>query len=147
LDNLNIEAIVTEGGKEYIAGFIAKKFIISYPELSRKGAEEKSNNFWVATLSKGGLIEPSMYWCELFCKFEEFFTTIHGRNSICKEPNVVKKIICVLSERFTNENSDFLKCYCKMRVLIRIKHLSKRLEDEKFIQQAKRRRVDNTGGF
>jgi hypothetical protein len=75
MEDLRYNDRCEEGGKEYVAGYIAVQFLQEHPELSRIGAGETRFGFWVKYLSEKeqGLCEPSTLWMALFRKFEDIF--------------------------------------------------------------------------
>jgi hypothetical protein len=130
-----------EGGKEYVAGYIAVQFLQQHPELSRIGAGEMRSGFWVKYLSdkEQGLCEPSTLWMAVFKKFEDIFRILHEDKSCCKLPGVVAHFRKILSDNYQDVPVDVINYYAKFRVLLRVRYLNKLQEDQKFLKQERAR--------
>lgn len=111
-DNLSIGEIIEEGSSEYIAGFIARKFRETHPELC---SDDYARNFWVAHVSHGRLCIPSDSWLEQFKIFEPVFQTIHGYN-IDRQEHVVQKLSNELMQRFPSVPEKIVSFYAKTRI-------------------------------
>jgi hypothetical protein len=83
----------SEQGMLYFAGYLAHKFRPEFPELGNPtGTLEPVELFklspWLAHLSRGGLICPTTEFVSKLQVFEKIFVKFHGKEDICKEPNV-----------------------------------------------------------
>jgi len=124
------------GGKEYVAGYIAKKLMDKFPELAMTSFDKnKDNEFWVRKLSEGGLVEPSSLWMSYFNKFEEYFEVFHPNNGICKDSGIVKRFSSFLRTNYPCVPEKVVNFYAKVRTMIRISHINKKAEDRKFLVQ------------
>ncbi|CAL8072307.1 unnamed protein product [Orchesella dallaii] len=130
-DYFGSEEVCEEGGREHVAGFLAKKLAAKFPELSRKGSGEQRENFWVAAVSEQ-LTEPSLYWHAMFKKFDEFFDTMHGYNRVNRKIGVCKSLIDALRLHFPDVHADIIKFFVGTRTNIRVKHMNKLEEDGTF---------------
>lgn len=138
VEDMDDNAIVTEGAQEYIAGYISSKFRSDHPELSADLMDEANRNLWISRLSKGGLIEPSSIWLMYFQKFEDFFRGVNLPNSIDMEPGVMRNLTTLLLERFPEVPQAVVKFYSRCRIHIRIKYLNKLMQDEKYSREHQR---------
>lgn len=118
----------TDDALEYIAGFIAKKFKNSHPQLGEYTYKIKSDHAynlpsWVQQLSFGGLIKPSTYFLNTIKQWNKYFEIYHGDNKLRKEKLVVKKLALKIKKR---ENVSFIiiKLFCKLRTVIRMNYLN-----------------------
>ncbi|CAL8070762.1 unnamed protein product [Orchesella dallaii] len=145
-ENFGILSRIEEGGREYISGFIAGELQKEYPHLSKRGAHEYRESFWVGRLSEGGLVEPSLPWHDVFKKFDIYFETIHGFSSIYKGSGAYKKLEDVLIANFPNIEDKIIKYFVRVRTNIRIAHLNRQIEDGKFKYQVSRREKLATDG-
>jgi hypothetical protein len=142
MEDLSCDERSHYGGIEYVAGFIANKFIERYPELSNVGSGEISSGFWVSFLARGvnfGLVEPSSFWYAVFMKWDELFRAVHPEETIGLFPGVVFQFKIMISTNCPDAPSDVIQYFSKMRVLMRIQHLNRRVEDAKFQLQEQRR--------
>ncbi len=130
--------IIQEGGKEYIAGYIAAKLRCERPELSADLMDLERRNLWVSRLSKGRLVEPSAIWLAYFNKFEEYFRTINPPTSIDMSPGVMLKLSNFLIEKYSEVPVEVISFYARCRVHIRIKYLNKLMEDERYNREHQR---------
>ncbi|CAL8073294.1 unnamed protein product [Orchesella dallaii] len=138
-ENFGILSRIEEGGREYISGFIAGELQKEYPHLSKRGAREYRESFWVGRLSGGGLVEPSLPWHDVFKKFDVYFETFHGFSSIYKGSGAYKQLEDILIANFPNIEEKIIKYFVRVRTNIRIAHLNKKIEDDKFKYQVSRR--------
>jgi hypothetical protein len=141
MEDLRYNERCEEGGKEYVAGYIAAHFLQDHPELSRIGAQEERSGFWVQYLSdkEQGLCEPSTLWMALFRKFEDIFRIFHGDKSCSKLPGVVAHLKQILTDNYQDVPVDVIAYYSKFRILLRVRYLNKLLEDQKFLKQERSR--------
>src|SRR5665811_1156135 len=96
--------------------------------------------FWVAFLSKGGLIEPSRWWMSFFSKFEDIFRIIHDSNfEVNQTPGIVKYLASLLTRTYIDVPPKVITFYARVRTMIRIRHLNRKLEDERFMRQERTR--------
>jgi hypothetical protein len=117
----------TDDAFEYIAGFIAKKFKNTHPQLGDFTYRIKSDNAyslpsWVQQLSFGGLIKPSTDFLTTIKRWNKYFEIFHGENKLRKKPLVVKKLALKIKKR-ENLSFDVIKLFCKLRTVIRINYL------------------------
>jgi hypothetical protein len=133
----NLDEISSEGGKEYVAGFIARKFMESYPKWISNVNLSDSSGFWVHRLSNERLVEPSGLWRAYFLKFDEYFMCLHPIGGANRGVGIVKKLAEILLEHFPEVPEEVIKYYSRVRTLIRVKSLNKEIENEKFIKQEK----------
>jgi hypothetical protein len=117
----------TDDAFEYIAGFIAKKFKNTHPQLGDFTYRIKSDNAyslpsWVQQLSFGGLIKPSTDFLTTIKRWNKYFEIFHGENKLRKEPLVVKKLALKIKKR-EKLSFDVIKLFCKLRTVIRINYL------------------------
>jgi len=130
------------GGMEYVSGFVARKLKNAHPDLER--TSEGVTGFWIDFLnnhihSNRGLTRPSQDWFGLFRKWEEIFIALHGSENVIQSPGVVRQFKTILSSNYSDVPKDLVDYYAKLRVLLRITFLNKRLEDEKFLLQERKR--------
>jgi len=132
-----------QGGKEYVAGFIAEKLLEKYPELARHYSEyTPENSMWLRELTEGGLTEPSTLWFSYFCKFEEFFEVMHGYGKVNRDPKVVQRLADFLNSKYPEIPERAVNLYAKTRTMIRIATINKETESRKFVFQEQRRALN-----
>jgi hypothetical protein len=129
-----------EEGLKYVAGFLAHKFRIKYPEFGEKtrnlSSFERNDCPWICALSRGGLTAPSEDFFSKIKKFENTFKELHG-NSIDRNFQIISnatKKICLENPGFPAE---VVKTFVKTRTFIRIKFLNHQL---KVVAESKRAR-------
>jgi len=137
-EDLGLQARCEEGRKEYVAGFIARKFKEDYLNLSCSNPIG-GNGVWVPMLSSGGLTQPSQVWFSYFRKFEELFEIFHKNGGVDKNFGVVKRFADYLNENYPEVPQEITSYYSKVRTIIRITNINKRIEDRKFIMQERSR--------
>jgi hypothetical protein len=117
----------TDDAFEYIAGFIAKKFKNTHPQLGDFTYRIKSDNAyslpsWVQQLSFGGRIKPSTDFLTTIKRWNKYFEIFHGENKLRKEPLVITKLALKIKKR-ENLSFDVIKLFCKLRTVIGINYL------------------------
>lgn len=135
-------------GLIYIAGFLAKKHKEKYPELGKYTYETQNTNLhdytlpsFLQHLSFGGLMDPSEEWKAKVFKMDKYFQKFHNDSFMVKK-NIVEKTTDYLSTKIADVPEELLKSFCKLRVIVRIKFLNKKQEQEK---QKKRQASDDKG--
>jgi hypothetical protein len=115
MEDLRYRDRCEEGGKEYVAGFIAAHFVQEHPELSRLGSHEDKSGFWVQYLSdkENGLCEPSTIWMAFFRKFEDIFRIFHEDKSCSKLPGIVAHLRKILISNYKDVPVDVINYYSK----------------------------------
>jgi len=135
---------IEEGGVEYVSGYIAGELRKSFPELCKTGAGEDRESFWVGKLSDGGLVEPSLHWHALFKKFNEYFEIVHG-STVYKGTGAYKNLEEAIVQNFPNVDVKIVKFFVRTRTNIRIAHLNRKIEDDKFKRHSNRNEVEPAG--
>jgi len=146
LNSLGYNQRSEEGGKEFVAGYITKRFLLDHPEMSRSGSGETESGFWIQNLSKfeAGLCEPSVLWLNQFKKVEDVFQILFGSGNNFFVGGVVSELFSMLRRNFKQFPEDVLKYYARLRVLLRVQYLNKKLEDDRFkLQEIKRKAREN----
>ena len=143
-NDLSLYGRCEEGGREYVAGFIAKKLLDQYPELARKPSQFSPDNaLWIRLLSEGGLKEPSTMWFSYFRKFEEFFEAIHPYGKVNKEYSIIARLVQLLTKNYPSVPVKVIQLYATTRTSIRIATINKAVESRKFLLQERRRNMNN----
>jgi hypothetical protein len=116
---------------KYIAGYLAYKFRVKYPEFGEKtnnlNVFEQNDCPWIFALSRGGLTAPAQNFVATIQQFEKTFQEIHG-NFISNKKNIIAdatKKICKENQTFPSE---VIKTFVKTRTFIRIKFLNHQLK-------------------
>jgi hypothetical protein len=131
-NELTLAQKIHEGGAEYVAGFISKKFYETHPEL-HKTHQDYTSGSWVKLLSHGSLVLPSEYWFCVFKKFEEYFIAMHGDgDKINMNWAVTKTMECALNRRFPEIPPKIIKYYVRVRTRMRIDHVNRMKESKEF---------------
>ena len=130
------------GGKEYIAGFLASKFVLQYPELALPiEGFERTPKSWTQKLSYGNFTVPSPEWVSEFIKLDQEFRSFHARATefSCNEmlqldtaPNVLSRLSTFLAKKFKNIPLNLIKRFAKTRTMIRINHNNKIIKNAPF---------------
>lgn len=124
-----------EDAVEYLAGWVAKKLKIAYPELGltttqcnsdqNKQEHDYTRPTWINNLSNGGLIVPSHDFKTKILRIERLFKK-NTKNQIPKRPGVLKyltkKIMCRMIIDIKYE--PVVQSYIKQRLFIRNKYLN-----------------------
>lgn len=126
IDSLQNRAIL--GAKEYVAGFIAKRFLDTNPEMKSIGSREG----WVNVISRRNLITPSDMWLCTFLKFEDFFNTFHKRRhssawDLNTEVRAITPLAKFLNQKYPSIPLKVTKYYVKVRTKIRISSINKKI--------------------
>jgi len=122
-------------GEEYAAGYIASKLQeedLDFDLIDHTTGQQQFS--WVRFVSKGGLVKPSNVWLQTFKKFNEYFQAFHHAK-VNKFPRVVKDLTECIKGEFPEIPEKIIKFYAKTRTSIRIRHLNKCFENEKYRQQ------------
>jgi hypothetical protein len=120
-----------EGGREYLAGFIAKKLRKDNPALILQASEKCSaNSLWIRHLSRGGLVEPSTIWFKTFRLFDEYFMTFHPAK-VDKKPLVVKRLVDWIKTDFPEVPVAAIHLFAKTRTIIRVTSINQQAAAEK----------------
>ncbi|KAL4152818.1 hypothetical protein QTP88_000651 [Uroleucon formosanum] len=133
-DNKSINEM-TQDAIEYLAGWIAKKYRMKFPELgctttqlntSRVNDHNYQLSTWTEHLSYGGLIVPSNYFKTKIFRIEKLFKKITKRQ-IPKGPRVVKQLTQKIFNRmdFDEKYYPVIQAYVKQRIFIRMKYTTK----------------------
>jgi len=123
-----------EDATEYLAGWVAKKFKIQFPEL---GSTTTKCNLesplehdyqiptWIHHLSYGGLIAPSQDFKNKVIRIERLFKKI-TKNQIPKRLGVVKYLTNKIIRQMEIEEKykPVIQTYIKQRVFIRMRYLN-----------------------
>jgi Transposase protein len=122
-------------GMEYVAGYLASKLLEDHPEFGHQDHNYYGKDHsWVVALSRKGIIQPSQVWLATFEKFNDFFDAFHS-NSINKRKRILKDLEEVLIKTYPSIPVPAIKFYVKTRTNIRIRHLNKMAENEKYKKQ------------
>jgi len=70
----------------YVAGFVARKFIHKHPHLGQPENIPKTSNSWIECISKGNYIHPSNALIKTANILEKMFNKYHGQTSLNKLP-------------------------------------------------------------
>jgi len=127
---------MTNDAVEYLAGWIAKKYQLKFPELgsiTSKSSYDKSSHehnysvpSWISHLSYGGLIVPSNNFKTNILRIERLFKKI-TKQQIPKGLGVVKNLTKKIISRIDMEKkyNIVIQSYIKQRILIRMKYYNK----------------------
>jgi len=120
-------------GIEYLAGWVAKKFKLTFPEIGCTTTElNKKKSLpdhdyimpsWINHLSYGGLITPSNDFRNIIIRVERLFNKF-TKHEVPKGPNVVSKLTNKIFSRMMVDEKfkRVIKVYIKQRVIIRMKY-------------------------
>ena len=125
-------------GVEYLAGFVAHKLRLRYPEL----AGEKKGDSWISYLDRGGLTTPSQRWLQQCQCLEEHFRA-HNGEGIRRTDSLMSLI-----GSFTPQNPEAcppeaVNLYLRTRFFIRLKNLNESVKSESQSARAKRKVQDH----
>lgn len=123
-----------ENAIEYLAGWIAKKYRLQFPELGstttqcdsvQKQGHDYTIPTWVNHLSYGGLIVPSLEFKNTTLRIERLFNKI-TKYKIPKGAGVLKLLTKKILRRMVIEEKykPVIASYIKQRLFIRMKHLN-----------------------
>ena len=133
----------SQEGLKYLAGFLAHKFRLKYPELGCKTKDvsnlAQNNSPWISALSRGGLTLPSDHFLNQVRQFEEVFRDIHGKNGLNAQYQVMETTVKQIQARFKSVPGDVVRKYVRTRTFFRIKFLNQKLREEK---EAKKKNRD-----
>jgi hypothetical protein len=132
LINFNIPTQVTleekslHGASQYLAGFISKKLLKSYPEM-----QAVCGGGWINVLSNGRLTYPSDWWFCTFMKLEEYFEEFHkSRNNgwnLNNEMRFITPLQKYLYSIYPAIPEKALQLYLKTRTKIRVTAINKKI--------------------
>jgi len=92
LSSNKIINIVEEDGVEYLAGWVARKYIKDFPDLLANIQHEDHNQIqiptWLSHLSFSGLTIPSSQWLDMVRKIEKILCRLLCKQSIFKSKNI-----------------------------------------------------------
>jgi hypothetical protein len=125
----------------YVCGYIAHCFRSEYPQLGTPTSQLSRDTLppWLATVSRGGLINPAADFVEKVKQFEDVFREIHG-SSVSKQKGIIKFLIQKLCSMFPDVPKAVIKKYSTTRTHARIKFLNARLREEKKRKQEERKK-------
>ena len=112
---------------DYIAGYLASKFRLKYPELAL-GVPTGQNPqwdipIWIGAKSRGGLTVPSPAFRALLKEFDKVFDSIHGKELSYKK-GAVKNLVAVLAAKFPDYPRKILLKYARTRLFTRMRYLN-----------------------
>lgn len=132
LQGMRMELICEQGGKEYLAGFVASKLQAYLPRL-KASAEEimiMGQYSWVKSLGKDNLCVPSLSWLNQCEVLEQEFRQFHqsgGKYKIREDPGVLRGFCQALRLKLPTIPAKALDRYVKSRLFIRIKEANKKI--------------------
>lgn len=117
---------------EYLAGWVAKKFIITIPEVGcSTGCNEIKSAYdhkyimppWINHLSKARIISPSENFKKIIFRADRLFDKFTKRQ-LPKKPNVVNKLTNKIFSRLAIDKKfkSAIKAFTKQRIIIRMKY-------------------------
>lgn len=133
VNNNNLNEINTAEGKcwaeeeaiNYVAGYIAHKVKDKDPNLGEITKNiTYENETWIATLSYGGLTEPTKEWKAIVRNFEEEFVQMHG-HSLDRGKYVISRLKNQLGKKYSDVYPGAIALYSRLRTFIRIRHLNR----------------------
>lgn len=132
----------TNDSLEYIAGYLAKKFQNSIPNLGDYTYQIRTDHSynlpsWVQQLSYGGLVKPKPEWFKKIVKWNTYFEKFHG-DSFRKVPSLVQSLALKIKKKDTMP-LDIIKAFCKLRTIIRINFKNLQAASEKSKKELKRK--------
>jgi hypothetical protein len=119
--------IVQEAGLEYVAGYVAHRYKMKYPNLQKSTTNDDSRN-WIQSVSKGYLSYPSDELMNISKIAEKCFNDFHGEY-FSTEDYVIQKVINLIKK--DNEYLDcipeeVLQCLVRTRTYIRVREINKK---------------------
>ena len=122
-------------GLKYIAGYLAHKFRIKYPDLGTRtdaaaSFKNHSESKWITALSRGGLMLPSHEFLSKMIQFEKIFKEVHG-NGLNTQYKVMQTTIEHILQSFPDFPLEIIKKYVRTRTFIRIKELNNKIRKTK----------------
>ncbi|XP_071637320.1 uncharacterized protein [Temnothorax longispinosus] len=129
----NSSDIVQTAGLQYVAGYVAHRFISKYPFLGERTINITDNSRteecdWVKTVSKGYLIHPSEELMNLSKVVDECFVAFHGEG-FSTEDYVIRKVVSLVKNSGYDSNwvpEEVLQCLVRTRTYIRVNEINKR---------------------
>lgn len=124
----------------YVCGYIANCFRSEYPQLGTATSKLRRIELspWLATISRGGLMQPSSEFVAQVMLFECVFSAIHG-TSVSSEPGTINLLIEKLLHLYPDVPRPVIRKYASTRTHARIKYLNDLLQQQKKEKQAARR--------
>lgn len=155
-------------GTEYANGFIARSLLAEYPTLANKthtvqdpSEEGMNKENYIQDLSYGGLLQPTDSWNSMANQMDACFNNIHNIAGISSNvpeeigfrntSDVEKRTIKTLKNQFPDVPDKIVRTYTTKRINIRVKHMKKRLQEQKIhkhkigTRKAKKRQTDMPG--
>jgi len=111
---------------EYVAGYIAHRFICKYPYLKDEDVNSEKHISWIKHLSKGNLTIPSKPLVNAAHVLEPMFIELHGE-ALSNRPNIIKHLSKKLEIKFKNLQLEVLKCLVCTRTFIRMNKINNRI--------------------
>lgn len=134
-----------DDGLHYVAGWLAKKFKSSHPEIGDFTYKLKCNSYilpsWVSQLSYGGLVEPSGLWKNAVFKMDNIFLEFNG-NSIRKGPVITKNLTETVMSFLPETDKVLIHGFSRLRTFIRIRYLNVQ-QTEQALLASKKRRIES----
>jgi len=121
---------------EYVAGFIANKFCVKYPDLIQEISSIQENFQWTQFISKGNLKIPSNNLLQAAKQIEIDFKELHG-NFLNNEPNIFKKLTSTVMGKINNIPEEVIQCFVRTRTYIRINNLNKDILHKQYTKTSK----------
>ncbi|XP_071577252.1 uncharacterized protein [Temnothorax nylanderi] len=145
----NSSDIVQTAGLQYVAGYVAHRFISKYPFLGERTINITDNSRteecdWVKTVSKGYLIHPSEELMNLSKVVDECFVAFHGEG-FSTEDYVIRKVVSLVKNSGYDSNwvpEEVLQCLVRTRTYIRVKEINKK-ENTRKEEKRKTKKLKN----
>jgi len=111
---------------EYVAGYIAHRFICKYPYLKDEDDNSKKHISWIKHLSKGNLTIPSKALVNAAHVLEPMFIELHG-DALSNRPNIIKQLSKKLEIKCPNLPLEVLPCLVRTRTFIRMNKINNQI--------------------
>ncbi len=123
-------AEIPEEPLRYLAGYVAFKLKVSYPDLGQKTGllnPLSEAPTWIDMLSKGGLMTPTEKLFSAVIVMEERFLQYFWTEGFHTCPNIIQKLIDQLSclPKCAGILEDAIKLFARMRVFITLRDASR----------------------
>ena len=116
---------------KYIAGYLAYKFRMKYPDLGLKTSQHPNFEVlecpWISALSRGGLTVPTSDFISKVYQMENCFLAIH-KDNIQSNCHVIKTTAELIAKNVQILPFEILHAFVKTRLFIRIKFLNHQLK-------------------
>lgn len=106
---------------EYVAGYVAHRFISKYPYLKTEDHSTEKNS-WIQHLSKGHLTVPSPLLVTAAHALEKLFKELHG-DALTNKPNIIRDLSAQL-ETTIRLPLEVIKCLVRTRTFMRMNKLN-----------------------